>query len=123
MIKWQYTEGVVDTSLIAPESYQLASAAIERIGVESQMDLLLDYGSNIKQYPQLHAFFRQHQPPTLAIWGKNDPFFIPAGAEAYKRDNPKAEVRFLNTGHFAIETHGGEIAASVLEFLNRSIKP
>jgi pimeloyl-ACP methyl ester carboxylesterase len=123
MIKWQYTEGVVDTSLIAPESYQLASAAIERIGVEPQMDLLLDYGSNIKQYPQLHAFFRQHQPPTLAIWGKNDPFFIPAGAEAYKRDNPKAEVRFLDTGHFAIETHGGEIAASMLEFLNRNIKP
>jgi len=121
MIKWQYTEGVQDTSLVAPEGYQLASAAIERIGVEPQMDLLLDYGSNIKQYPRLHAFFRQYQPPTLAIWGKNDPFFIPAGAEAYKRDNPNAEVQFLDTGHFAIETHGGEIAARMLEFLDRNI--
>lgn len=121
MIKWQYTEGVEDTSLIAPETYQLTSAAIERIGVEPQMDLLLDYGSNVRQYPQLHAFFREHQPPTLAIWGKNDPFFVPAGAEAFKRDNPRAEVRFLNTGHFAIETHGAEIAASMLEFLNRNV--
>lgn len=121
MIKWQYTEGVQDPSLIAPESYQLASAAIERIGVEPQMDLLLDYGANLRQYRQLHAFFRQYQPPTLAIWGSNDPFFIPAGAEAYKRDNPNAEVHFLDTGHFAIETHGAEIAARMLEFLNRSI--
>lgn len=121
MIKWQYTEGVEDMSLIAPETYQLTSAAIERIGVEPQMDLLLDYGSNIKQYGQLHAFFRAYQPPTLAIWGKNDPFFVPAGAEAFKRDNPSAEVRFLNTGHFAIETHGAEIAASMLEFLNRNV--
>lgn len=122
MIKWQYIEGVRDTSLIAPESYQLASAAIERIGVDPQMDLLLDYGSNVRQYPQLHAYFRRYQPPTLAIWGKNDPFFIPAGAEAYKRDNPNAEVRFLDTGHFAIETHGGEIATQMLEFLDRNVQ-
>jgi pimeloyl-ACP methyl ester carboxylesterase len=121
MIRWQYTEGVRDTSLIAPESYQLASAAIARVGEEPQMDLLLDYGSNVRQYPQLHAFFRQYQPPTLAIWGKNDPFFIPAGAEAYKRDNPKAEVHFLDTGHFAIETHGGEIATRMLAFLDRNV--
>ncbi|MBB1625847.1 alpha/beta fold hydrolase [Achromobacter sp. UMC71] len=121
MIKWQYTEGVRDTSLIAPETYQLTSAAIERIGVEPQMDLLLDYGSNVKQYAQLHAFLREHQPPTLAIWGKNDPFFVPAGAEAFKRDNPRAEVRFLDTGHFAIETHGADIAAGMLEFLNRNV--
>ena len=122
MIKWQYTEGVEDTSLIAPESYQLVSAAIERIGVEVQMDLLLDYGSNIRQYEQLHEFFRQYQPPVLAIWGEKDPFFLPAGAEAFKRDNPNAEVRFLNTGHFALETHGGEIATAMLEFLNRSVR-
>jgi pimeloyl-ACP methyl ester carboxylesterase len=121
MIKWQYTEGVTDASLIAPETYQLASAAIERIGIEPQMDLLLDYGANVKQYPQLHAFFRQHQPPTLAIWGRNDPFFTPAGAEAYKRDNPNAEVHFLDTGHFAIETHGTEIAVRMLEFLDRTV--
>lgn len=123
MIKWQYTEGVKDVSLLAPESHQLASAAIERIGVDAQMDLLLDYGHNIAQYAQLHRFFRQHQPPTLAIWGRNDPFFTPAGAEAFKRDNANAEVRFLDTGHFAIETHGGEIAAAMLEFLDRSVAP
>jgi pimeloyl-ACP methyl ester carboxylesterase len=123
MIKWQYTEGVTDTSLIAPESYQLASAAIDRIGVEPQMDLLLDYGANVTQYPKLHAFFRQYQPPTLAIWGNKDPFFIPAGAEAYQRDNSKAEVHFLDTGHFAIETHGAEIAARMLEFLDRNVEP
>lgn len=122
MIKWQYIEGVSDPSLIAPEAYQLASAAIDRIGVEPQIDLLLDYGSNVKQYAQLHEFFRQYQPPTLAIWGKNDPFFLPAGAEAFKRDNPKAEVRFLDTGHLALETHGQEIAAAMLDFLNRSIE-
>lgn len=122
MTKWQYTEGVRDASLIAPETWQLAHAAIERIGVEAQMDLLLDYGQNIKQYSKLHEFFRSHRPPTLAIWGKNDPFFVPAGAEAFKRDNPKAEVRFLDTGHFAIETHGDEIATQMLEFLNRNVK-
>lgn len=121
MIQWQYTEGVTDTSLIAPETYQLASSAIARIGDDAQMDLLLDYGSNIAQYDQLHAFFREYQPPTLAIWGKNDPFFVPAGAEAFKRDNPHVEVRFLDTGHFAIETHGGDIAAAMLAFLERSI--
>lgn len=121
MVRWQYTEGVEDASLIAPETYQLASAAIARIGVEPQMDLMLDYGSNVRQYPQLHAFFRQYQPPTLAIWGRNDPFFLPAGAEAFRRDNPDAEVRLLDTGHFAIETHGGEIAAAMLEFLDRNI--
>jgi len=122
MIKWQYTEGVRDTSVIAPETYQLASAAIARIGDEPQMDLLLDYGSNIRQYPQLHAFFRRNQPPTLAIWGRHDPFFLPAGAEAFKRDNPKAEVRLLDSGHFAIETHGAEIAAAMLEFLDRNVE-
>lgn len=117
MTKWQYTEGVSDTSVIAPETWQLAFAAIERIGVEVQMDLLLDYGANIKQYAQLHEFFRRQQPPTLAIWGRNDPIFVPAGAEAFKRDNPNAEVRFVDSGHFAIETHGQEIGAAMLEFL------
>lgn len=121
MTKWQYTQGVKDASLIAPEPWQLAHAAIERVGVEAQMDLLLDYGQNIKQYAQLHDYFRRHLPPTLAIWGRNDPFFIPAGAEAFKRDNPDAEVRFLDTGHFAIETHGAEIGAAMLDFLGRHI--
>lgn len=121
MTKWQYTEGVKDTSLVAPEGYVLAHAATERIGVDAQMDLLVDYGQNVKQYPQVHDFFRRYQPPTLAIWGKNDPFFLPPGAEAFKRDNPKAEVRFLDTGHFAIETHGAEIAREMRSFLDRTI--
>jgi pimeloyl-ACP methyl ester carboxylesterase len=77
----------------------------------------------IDQYPQAHAFFRQYQPPTLAIRGRNDSFFLPAGAEAFRRDNPKAEVRFLGTGHFALETHGDEIAAAVTSFLERSLGP
>jgi pimeloyl-ACP methyl ester carboxylesterase len=121
MIRWQYVEGVKDTSLLAPEGYLLAYAAIERIGVEPQLELLVDYGQNIKQYPQVHAFFRSQQPPILAIWGKNDPFFLPPGAEAFKRDNPKAQVRFLDTGHFAIETHGAEIAHEVRAFLDRHL--
>ncbi len=123
MLKWQYTEGVEDSSVIAPEPYQLAHAAIERHGVDAQMDLLVDYGSNVKQYKQLHQFFRAKQPPLLAIWGEKDPFFLPAGAKAFQRDNPKAQVQFVNSGHFAIETHGKEIAAAMLDFLDRSIKP
>ena len=121
MLKWQYVEGVTDTSRVAPDGYLLAHEAIERIGVDPQMDLLVDYGTNIKQYAQLHEFFRHHQPPTLAIWGKNDPFFLPPGAEAFQRDNPKTEVRFLDTGHFAIETHGAEIAGAMREFLDRHL--
>lgn len=121
MIRWQYTEGVEDATLIAPESWQLAHAAIERIGVDAQMDLLLDYGSNVAHYARLHDYFRRYQPPTLAIWGRNDPFFVPAGAEAFRRDNPDADVRFVDSGHFAIETHGAEIASAMLEFLGRSI--
>ncbi|MNR76104.1 Haloalkane dehalogenase [compost metagenome] len=123
MLQWQYTEGVKDSSLIAPESYQLAYAAIVRIGVEAQMDLLLNYGQNIKQYSQLHEYFRRYQPPTLAIWGDKDPFFTPPGALAFKRDNPKAEVQFVDSGHFAIETHGKEIAAAMLQFLDRNVQP
>lgn len=121
MTKWQYTEGVQDTSVLAPDGYLLAHAATERIGVEVQMDLLMDYGRNIEQYPQVHAYFRRYQPPTLAIWGKNDPFFVPAGAEAFKRDNPNADVRFLDTGHFAIETHGADIAREMRSFLDRHV--
>lgn len=120
VVKWQYTEGVRDPSLIAPETYQLASAAIARIGEEPQMDLLVDYGNNIRQYPQLHEYFRRHRPPTLVIWGDKDPFFTPAGAHAFQRDNPDAEVRLLDSGHFAIETHGAEIADAMLDLLARA---
>lgn len=121
MIRWQYTEGVKDVSLIAPETWQLTSAAIDRIGVEPQLDLLLDYGNNVAQYPALHAYFRRYQPPMLAVWGEHDPFFLPAGAEAFRRDNPRAEVHFVDSGHFAIETHGHEIADRMLAFLDRNV--
>lgn len=123
MLKWQYTEGVADSSVIAPEPSQLAYAAIERIGVEPQLDLLVDYGSNIKQYKKLHQYFRSKQPPLLAIWGEQDPFFLPAGANAFLRDNPNAQVQFVNSGHFALETHGEEIATAMLKFLNQALKP
>lgn len=122
MTKWQYTEGVADPSVIAPEGYLLAQAATDRLGIDIQLDLITDYGQNLKQYPQVHEFFRAEQPPTLAIWGRNDPFFLPAGAEAFKRDNPNAEVVLLDTGHFAIETHGQVIAQTMLEFLDRNLR-
>lgn len=121
-IKWQYMEGVKDPSIIQPEAYYLAHDAIDRLGMDIQLDLITNYGENVKQYPKVQQFFRRYQPPTLAIWGKNDPFFLPAGAEAFKRDNPKAEVRFLDTGHFAIETHGDEIARQMRDFLDRNVK-
>lgn len=103
--------------MIPPETYQLASAAIARIGEEAQMDLMLDYRTNIEHYSQLHEYFRRYQPPTLVIWGDKDPFFTPAGAQAFKRDNPNAEVQLLDSGHFALETHGAEIAGAMLELL------
>ena len=118
--KWQYTYGVADPSLIAPESYTLDSALLGRPGnAEIQLDLFLDYASNVALYPQFQAYLRTHRPPVLAVWGRNDPFFLPAGAEAFRRDVPEAEIRFLDTGHFALETHAAEIAAGIVEFLSR----
>jgi len=120
--KWQYTHGA-DESRVAPESYALDSALLARPGNEEiQLDLFLDYASNVKLYPQFQNYFRTHRPPTLAVWGKTDPFFLPAGAEAFKRDNPSAQVQFFDTGHFALETHSAEIGAKILEFLS-SIQP
>jgi pimeloyl-ACP methyl ester carboxylesterase len=93
-------------------------ALLERKGNKDiQLDLFLDYASNVKLYPKFQEYFRKSKPPLLAIWGKNDPFFIPAGAEAYKKDLPNAKVQFLDTGHFATETHVVEIAAAIREFL------
>jgi len=115
--RWQYTHGT-DESRVAPESYALDSALLGRPGNEDiQLDLFLDYASNVKLYPQFQKYFRLHRPPTLAVWGKTDPFFLPAGAEAFKRDNPSAQVEFFDTGHFALETHGAEIGAKIVEFL------
>jgi pimeloyl-ACP methyl ester carboxylesterase len=120
--KWQYTFGT-DESHVAPESYALDSALLARPGNEDiQLDLFLDYASNVKLYPRFQKYFRTHRPPTLAVWGKTDPFFLPAGADAFKRDNPSAQVEFFDTGHFALETHSTEIGAKIVEFLT-TIRP
>ena len=121
--RWQYTHGVANPESVPPESYTLDVALLEREGnKEIQLDLFLDYASNVKLYPKFQEYFRKSKPPLLAIWGKNDPFFIPAGAEAYRKDLPHAKVQFLDTGHFATETHVVEIAAAMREFLaNRAV--
>lgn len=117
--RWQYTHGVANPESISPESYTLDAALLEGPGnKEIQLDLFLDYASNVKLYPKFQEYFRKSKPPLLAIWGRNDPFFIPAGAEAFRKDLPDAKVQFLDTGHFAIETHVIEIAAAMREFLD-----
>jgi len=117
--RWQYTHGVKNPDSLAPESYTLDAALLERPGNKDiQLDLFLDYASNVKLYPKFQEYFRKSKPPLLAIWGKNDPFFIPPGAEAFRKDIPNAKVQFLDTGHFATETHGAEIAAAMKEFLS-----
>jgi pimeloyl-ACP methyl ester carboxylesterase len=119
--RWQYTHGVANPASVAPESYTLDMALMERAGnKEIQLDLFLDYASNVKLYPKFQEYFRKSKPPLLAIWGKNDPFFIPPGAEAYRKDLPNARVQFLDTGHFATETHVAEIAAAMREFLEEN---
>jgi pimeloyl-ACP methyl ester carboxylesterase len=116
--RWQYTHGVANPAGVPPESYTLDMALMERPGnKEIQLDLFLDYASNVKLYPKFQEYFRKSKPALLAIWGKNDPFFIPAGAEAFRKDLPDAQVQFLDTGHFAIETHVVEIAAAMKDFL------
>ena len=121
--RFQYTHGVSDPSLVSPDGRSLDDYYLTRPGAhEVQLDLLLDYASNVALYPAFHAYFRNHQPPFLAVWGKNDPFFLPAGAEAFKRDIPGAEIRFFDTGHFALETHCAEIAAAIRDFLDRTTR-
>lgn len=116
--RWQYTYGVPDTTLVSPDGQNLDNYYLARPGSdEVQLDLIGDYKSNVALYPAFQEYFRKHKPPLLAVWGKNDPFFIPPGAEAYKRDNPNAVVKFLDTGHFALETHAREIANAVRAFL------
>jgi pimeloyl-ACP methyl ester carboxylesterase len=120
-INWQYSHGVKDTTLLAPEAYELDSALLSRPGNdEIQLDLFLDYASNVALYPKFQEYFRAKRPPLVALWGKNDPFFLPPGAEAFKRDNPDAEVHFFETGHFALETHAEEIAGAINDFLGRN---
>jgi pimeloyl-ACP methyl ester carboxylesterase len=120
-LRWQYTVGVSNPDVIAPEGYTLDAAMIARPGnMDIQLDLFLDYANNVKLYPAFQQYFRKSKPPLLAIWGKHDPFFIPAGAEAFRRDNPNATVQFLDTGHFALETHVEEIALSMRQLLART---
>ncbi|MEX3938921.1 alpha/beta fold hydrolase [Paraburkholderia sp. BR10937] len=115
---WQYTHGVPDPSAVSPDGYSLDDYYMNRPGAdEIQLDLFRDYRNNVALYPEFQAYFRTHRPPFLAVWGKNDPFFLPPGAEAFKRDLPRAVVRFFDTGHFALETHADEIATAITEFL------
>jgi pimeloyl-ACP methyl ester carboxylesterase len=121
-IRWQYTHGASDPARIAPETYTLDAALLARPGnQEIQLDLFGDYASNVALYPEFQRYLRRHKPPLLAIWGENDPFFLPPGAEAFRRDNPNATVTLLDTGHFALETHVDEIALAIEDFLSRSI--
>ncbi len=114
--RWQYVHGVTDETRVSPDGIALDNFYLARPGMdEVQLDLFGDYKSNVALYPNFQNYFRTHQPRFLAIWGKNDPFFLPPGAEAFKRDIPNAVVRFLDTGHFALETHAAEIATAIRE--------
>ncbi len=117
---FQYTHGVTDPTRVSPDGRNLDDFYLARPGNdEIQLDLLLDYKTNVALYGTIQAYLRQYQPPVLAVWGKNDPFFAPAGAEAFRRDVPAAEVHFFETGHFALETHASEIGAVMRDFLGR----
>jgi pimeloyl-ACP methyl ester carboxylesterase len=121
--KSQYLYGVQDPALVAPETYELDSALLARPGNdEIQLDLFLDYASNVALYPKFQEYFRTNRPPVLAVWGSSDPFFLPPGAEAFKRNNPTAEVHFYDAGHFALETHAEQIAGTIRDFLSRKLK-
>ncbi len=121
--KWQYTNGVKDASLVSPDTWTMDQIFLDRPGnAEIQLDLFYDYRTNIPLYPQWQTYFREHKPATLVLWGKNDAIFVAAGAAPYKRDIPNTEVHLLDTGHFALETHGHEIAKLIREFLGRTLK-
>jgi pimeloyl-ACP methyl ester carboxylesterase len=116
--RWQYTHGVSDATAVSPDGQSLDNFYLARPGAdEIQLDLFGDYKSNVALYPAFQDYFRKYKPPLLAAWGKNDPFFLPPGAEAFKRDIPGAVIRFFDTGHFALETHAEEIAAAIRDFL------
>jgi pimeloyl-ACP methyl ester carboxylesterase len=120
--KSQYVYGVTDETLVAPEAFTLDSALLARPGNdEIQLDLFLDYASNVALYPKFQEYFRTHRPPLLAVWGKNDPFFLPRGAQAYLRDITDAEVHLFDAGHFALETNATEIGAAILTFLGQRL--
>ena len=116
----QYEHGEPDISLIAPETYTLDQHFLDRVGnADIQLDLLGDYKSNVASYPRFQEYLRAYQPPTLAVWGKNDPYFLPEGAEAFRRDLPQVQIHFVNAGHFPLETHLDEVATHIRAFLAR----
>jgi pimeloyl-ACP methyl ester carboxylesterase len=119
---WQYTNGVKDVSLVSPDAETVDQALLDRPGnQEIQLDLFYDYRTNIPLYPQWQAYFRKSQPPMLIVWGQNDEIFIAPGAKLYQRDIPGAEIHMIDTGHFALETHGPEIAGLIRDFLDRKV--
>lgn len=122
-VKWQYNEGVTDKARLSPDSWTLDAAYLARPGNdEIQLDLFGDYQSNVALYPDFQRYLREKHPPLLAVWGDKDPFFLPPGAQAFKRDVPKAEIHLLDAGHFALESQGPEIARLVHDFLDRNVK-
>lgn len=121
---WQYSNGVNDMTLVSPDTWTLDQSRMDRPGnADIQMDLLYDYRTNLPLYPSWHAYFREHKPPMLIVWGKNDAIFIAAGAPPYKRDLPNVEVHMFDTGHFALEAYGPQIAGLMREFLARALPP
>jgi len=122
-LRREYSSGISNPDLIAPEGYTLDAALMARPGnTDIQLDLFLDYANNVKLYPAFHEYFRKSQLPLLAIWGRHDPYFVPAGAEAFRQDNPNTVVQFLNTGHFALETHVEEVALAMKQFLAKVVR-
>jgi len=123
--RWQYDTGVPKDRLdrVSPDSWYLDQSLMDRPGdAEIQLDLFYDYRTNLPLYPLWQESFRKYQPALLAVWGKNDEIFVAPGAQAFKKDLANAEIHLLDTGHFALETHGNEIAALMLDFLGRKIK-
>jgi pimeloyl-ACP methyl ester carboxylesterase len=121
--KLQYTAGFRNPENVSPDTWTLDQAGLDRPGNKAiQLDLFYDYRKNPPLYPAWHKYLQTNQPPLLAVWGKNDPIFLPAGANAFKRDNPRAEVHLLDTGHFALEEDGAEIASLIDDFLNRNVR-
>lgn len=121
--QWQYTDGVADVSLVSPDAWRHDQAGLDRPGnQEIQLDLFYDYRTNLPLYPHWQRYFRERKPPMLVVWGKNDQIFVAAGAAPYLRDNPNAQVHMLDTGHFALETHGPQIAGMIRAFLDRNVR-
>jgi pimeloyl-ACP methyl ester carboxylesterase len=120
--RWQYLDGVKDVSRVDPSAWVYDQVLLDRPGnIEIQLDLFYDYRTNVELYPRFQQFLRERQPPTLIVWGQNDKIFPAAGARAYLRDLPKAELHLLDTGHFALEDQGGQIARLMLDFLDRKL--